>query len=228
MISNTDLIYSKLRAFQDARAKLTDDHEKKLKAMERYRGSRGHSEDVKKLQASYEAELKKLRDEYRPGLQSILGAMLDRVGARTVKAPSQEAINLLTALKMQKNPTRETLYRAAQTMCDDPISLEVLAEIASEHGISQSFRQMCPEMSSNEAAGLIQDMIHGGLDEFLQNDTTKISRIASRFYEINHGAPTPLKKRPLFETKEACFTEVFGLSGDELGKFSAIVDEVGS
>lgn len=227
MIRNSELFYAKARDFQDERARLTSSYERQLKSLERFAGSAGYDEDVEKLTATHEAALKALREKYRPELQSILAAMLDAVDRRTVTAPTAEQLNLLTALQMQKKPSLDMLQRAAETVKDNPVALAVVSDIARQHGYPQSFRSLCPEMGSDEAASLIQGMQTGVLDDFLNHDTTRLSRTVRDFYNNEYGGrgePTPLKKRPLFENRESCFHEMWGFDSDTLQRFSAIVD----
>ena len=48
MITNTELYYTKMKAFQDKRAELTEAHDKKVKSLERFKGSKGYEEDLKR------------------------------------------------------------------------------------------------------------------------------------------------------------------------------------
>ena len=102
MIKNTELYYTKMKAFQDKRAELTEAHDKKVKSLERFKGSKGYEEDLKKENERFEAELTALRDEYRPGLLTVIGGMMDAIGKRSVSAPTNDQVNLLNVLKMKK------------------------------------------------------------------------------------------------------------------------------
>ena len=59
MIKNTELLYTKMKQFQDKRVEIVDAHEKKLKSLERYKGSKGYEEELKKENEKYEKDLGK-------------------------------------------------------------------------------------------------------------------------------------------------------------------------
>ena len=56
MISNTQTLYELLKDFQDKRSALVADYEHSLNVMEKYKGSEGYEEDIKKLQEAHEKE----------------------------------------------------------------------------------------------------------------------------------------------------------------------------
>ena len=56
MITNTELYYTKMKAFQDKRVELTEAHDKKVTALERFKGSKGYDEEMKKENERFEAE----------------------------------------------------------------------------------------------------------------------------------------------------------------------------
>lgn len=223
MIKNTELYYTKMKAFQDKRAELTEAHNKKLKSLERFKGSRGYGEDLKKENDRFEAELKALRDEYRPGLHTVLSGMMDAIGKRSVSAPTNDQVNLLSVLKMKKKVTLEECQRTAEAVKDNPIAVSVVTEIAHDHGIMQNFDRLCPEMSSQKASEIVTGM-KDGLEDFLLYDTTRASRIAREYYDTRYGVTEGgLTKRRLF-TDQADFYREEGFDPETLRQFSEIVD----
>lgn len=223
MITNTELYYTKMKAFQDKRAELTDAHDKKVKALERFKGSKGYEEDLKKENERFETELTALRDEYRPGLLTVFGGMMDAIGKRSVSAPTNDQVNLLNVLKMKKRVTLEECQRTAEAVKDNPIAVSVVTEIAHDHGIMQSFDYLCPEMSSQKASDIVTGL-KNGMEDFLQYDTTRASRIAKKYHEEHYGAVEGgLTKRKLF-TDQADFYREEGFDPETLRQFSEIVD----
>ena len=223
MITNTELYYAKMKAFQDKRAELTEAHDKKVKSLERFKGSKGYEEDLKKENERFEAELTALRDEYRPGLLTVIGGMMDAIGKRSVSAPTNDQVNLLNVLKMKKRVTLEECQRTAEAVKDNPIAVSVVTEIAHDHGIMQSFDYLCPEMSSQKASDIVTGL-KNGMEDFLQYDTTRASRIAKKYHEEHYGAVEGgLTKRKLFTDRDD-FYRAEGFDPETLRQFSAIVD----
>lgn len=223
MITNTELYYAKMKEFQDKRAELTEAHDKKVKSLERFKGSKGYEEDLKKENDRFEAELTALRDEYRPGLLTVIGGMMDAIGRRSVSAPTNDQVNLLNVLKMKKRVTLEECQRTAEAVKDNPIAVSVVTEIAHDHGIMQSFDYLCPEMSSQKASDIVTGL-KNGMEDFLQYDTTRASRIAKKYHEEHYGAVEGgLTKRKLF-TDQADFYREEGFDPETLRQFSEIVD----
>jgi len=223
MITNTELYYAKMKEFQDKRAELTEAHDKKVKSLERFKGSKGYEEDLKKENERFEAELTALRDEYRPGLLTVIGGMMDAIGKRSVSAPTNDQVNLLNVLKMKKKVTLEECQRTAEAVKDNPIAVSVVTEIAHDHGIMHSFDHLCPEMSSQKASDIVTGL-KNGMEDFLQYDTTRASRIAKKYHEEHYGAVEGgLTKRKLF-TDQADFYREEGFDPETLRQFSEIVD----
>lgn len=225
MIKNTELLYVKMKNFQDKRVKIVETYEKGVKSLERFKGSKGYEEDLKKLAEKCEADLKALREEYRPSLLTVIGGMMDAIGRRSISAPTEGQINLLNVLKMKRKVTLEECQRVAESVRDNAIAVSVVTEIAHDHGIMQSFDDLCPEMSSKKAAEIVTG-IKNGLDDYLQFDTTKASRIARDYYENTYGGAinTPLPKRLLFSDQAEFYRKEIGLEGESLRQFSEIVD----
>ena len=224
MISNTELYYTKMKAFQDKRAELTEAHDKNIKSLERLRGSRAFEEDLKKENDRFETTLTSLQDEYRPSIMTVLGGMMDAVGKRSVSAPTTEQVNLLNVLKMKKKVTLEDCQRTAEAVKDNPIALSIVSEIAHDHGIMHSFNHLCPEMSSQTASDIVTGM-KNSLEDFLLYDSPRASRIAKRYHEMNYGSfDVDLPKRKLFTDKEGFYRDEIGLDADSFKQFSEIVD----
>lgn len=223
MIKNTELYYTKMKEFQDKRSELTEEHDKKVKSFERFKGSKGYDEDLKQENERFEADLKSLRDEYRSAIYTVFGGMIDAIGKRSISAPTNDQVNLLNVLRMKKKVTLEECQRTAEAVKDNPIAVSVVTEIAHDHGIMRNFDNLCPEMSSQRAANIVNGM-KDGLEDYLMYDTTRASRAAKRYHEEHYGsAEIGLVKRTLF-TDQADFYDREGLNSDTFKMFSEIVD----
>lgn len=224
MIKNTELFYTKMKQFQDKRVEIVDAHEKKLKSLERYKGSKGYEEELKKENEKYEKDLTALRDEYRPSFHTVFGGMMDAIGKRSVSAPTNDQVNLLNVLKMKKKVTLEECQRTAEAVKDNPIAVSVVTEIAHDHGIMHSFDHLCPEMSSQRASDIVTGM-KNTLEDYLQYDTTRASRVAKEYHDTHYGETEGgLTKRRLFTDQKDFYREEMGFSPEEFNQFSEIVD----
>lgn len=225
MITNTELFYTKAKQFQDKRIEIMEGYEKSRKTIDRFKGSPGYEEDLKKLNEKLEKDLTDLRDEYRPGFMVVIGGMVDAIGKRSVSAPTNDQINLLNVLKMKRKVTLEELQRTAEAVKDNPIAVSVVTEIAHDHGIMNSFDYLCPEMSSQRASEVVTGL-KNWVDDFIQYDTTRASRVAKKFYTTQYGETEGgLTKRRIF-TDQADFFQEIGLEGETLSQFREIVDAV--
>lgn len=223
MIKNTELYFKKMKAFQDKRSEIMETYEKELQSIERFKGSTGYDDEKKKLKEKLEEDLSSLRDEYRPGLLVVLGGMMDAIGKRSVSAPTSDQVNLLSVLKMKRKVTLEECQRTAEAVKNNPIAVSVVTEIAHDHGIMHSFDHLCPEMSSQRASEIVTGM-KNNLEDFLQYDTTKASRIAKDYHDRLYGeTESGLTKRRLF-TNQAEFYREEGFDPETLRQFSEIVD----
>ena len=224
MISNSELYYKNMKAFQDKRIELTKEHDSIVKRLERFEGSTGYEEDLKKENERFEVELRSLRDEYRPTFDTILSGMVEAIGRRSVSAPTSDQVNLLNVLKMKRKVTLEDCRRTAEAVKDNPIAVSVVTEIAHDHGIMHSFDHLCPEMSSQRASDIVTGMKEG-LEDFLLYDTPRASRIVAKHNETMYGVTdTKLPKRRVFTNQEEFYRDVVGLEGDTFSQFSEIVD----
>lgn len=227
MISNTTLFYKKAMQYQSKRADLMSEYEKGLQSLERYRGSEAYTEDLQKLKDKHEAAMTALIDEYRPAFQTILGGMTDTIGRRSIPAPTADQVNTLSILRMRKKLTADDVARAAQSLKGSRLALDVLSEIAAEHGLPHDFDDLCPEMSSSTAERVVENL-RSQVEDFLQFDTPRSARVAARYYQEHYGTETKLPKRAEFADKAGCFAELGGMDPEALEQFSAIVDGGGA
>ena len=181
------------------------------------------------------ADLKALAAEYRPGLYEDLRLMGEAISRRPMKAPTSDQVNLLNVLKLKKNVTTEELQRVAEAVKDCPVALSVVTDIARDHGIMRTFDHLSTEMSSQYAEGIVNNL-KTGIEDFLANDTTRVSRMATAYHDSHFGSgeamrtgldpqpPTGLMKRRIFNDRESFYRNEIGLDHDTLQKFADIVD----
>lgn len=206
MLTRTERFFRKAKQFQDERAKLTDEFEKKIQGLHKYKGSAGYTKDVEKAENEYKKTLEELKINYQDDFYSILKGMTEAVNVRTIEAPTQEMLNLLSALKMQK-VSRDMLDRAAVAMNGNPVAIGVIQDIAKEAGIAGNyFNHYCHEMSNEKAYDVIK-ALGKGVTDFLNSDSKRTSRVAEQFYQRHYGEGISPKRRELFDNEEDCFFE---------------------
>ena len=222
MIKNTDLFYRNLQKFHDERKAILAKHEKAVNNLEGYKGSKGYEEDRKTVDQERDEALSELRRTYSPKFNIAINAMREQIGKRSVKAPTNEQVNILNMLKLKKNPTQEECDRVAQSVSDNPMALSIVTEIAREAGYLGNYASLCPEISSQDALEGV-DSIQKNLADFMTTDASRVSRITSRYNEDHYGTPTPMRRID-FNTREEAYRTVCGFNEDYLEKFSALVD----
>lgn len=224
MMKNTEVFYTRAKQFQDKRQEMTEKYEKKLKDLERFKGSKGYEDDVKKLKDEHEAALEALRREYRESFRTIFSGMVDNIERRTISAPTTDQVNLLNTLKMKKKVSEEECRRVAEAVKDNPIAVSIVTEIAHDRGIMRNYDDLCPEMSSERASRIVAGMREIS-EDFLSYDTTRASRMVNEHRRELYGTEIgELTKRTLFTSMEGCYQEIAGLSGESLKHFSEAVD----
>ena len=224
MIKNTEAFYARAKQYQDKRAQLVSDYEKKLESLKKYEGSQGYQEDLEKLQKDHKEALTALQAEYRVSLQTILKGMSEAIGRRKINPPTNDQLNLIHLLKMRDKVSMEELDRVAEMVKDNGIAMGVVQEIAHNNGIMRNYESMCTEMSSSYAQKVVKG-ISDGLEDWLQYDTPRAGRIANKYFNEKYGTPErELQKRPLFEDMAGCYGDLAGLDHEGLKLFSEAVD----
>ena len=228
MIKNSDLFYNRAKEYQSKRKDIMDTYESTLAKLEKAKGSQLYTEETKKAAKTRDAALQALQSEYREYFRISLDAMADANGKRGIAAPTADQLSILQALKMRDNVSQRELDRAANSCKDNPLAISVINEIAKKNGFLRGYHTETGEMSVEDADKTIESL-RGGLNDFLQHDTSRAARAAAehnaRMYGTT-GNERPLAKRPLFEDKASCFNQLlpFGMSEATYNGFCAAVD----
>ena len=120
-------------AVKNYRQKLSDiwaEYDAGMKNLERYKGSAGYSKEAAELERKRQEAIQATQVEFRAHFANIVQYMRECATSRSMDAPTQEQLNLLTALKMREKISRDELQQAAKTLKDSPVCLSVLDEIA--------------------------------------------------------------------------------------------------
>lgn len=224
MIKNTEAFYTRAKQYQDKRSQMVSDYEKKLESMKRYEGSSGYQEDLKKIQKEHNEALTALQGEYRQSLRTILKGMDEALSRRKINAPTNDQLNLIHLLKMRDKVSVEELDRVAEMVKDNGIAMGVIQEVARNNGIMKNYESMCSEMSSSYAQKVLNGLSET-VEDWIMYDTPRAGRLVNKFNAEHYGAPeAKLRKRPLFEDMDGCFSDLAGLDQEGLRLFSEAVD----
>ena len=221
---NTDFLYSSVKTFQDKRRPIMDTYEKRIRELKGTEGSLFYTEESKKAASQRDAALATLKREASDKMNAAIKLMRSKNHARTIAAPTEEELRTIQALKLRENITEDELTQIANSVSDNPICIGIVQEIARNNGIHKNYSSLCGNTLTIEAADRIINELVSTLNDFMEHDTTKASRhLAERQEALYGNINTPLRKRELFDTKEACF-ENMGIGSEELKALCAAVD----
>jgi len=226
---NTDTFFTRAQEFQDQRKAVMDEFEDAAVRLATARGSQYFDDEMAKAREKRDAALDKLRDQYGSALRASIDAMDAANRGRPMKAPTQDELALLQALKLRDDVSEQELEAAAHALKGVPVCLSALGEIARKQGFLRTnflvFSE-APEMPVDAAAKTLEGL-RAGVADFLATDEDPIARsYAAHWQTLNGKDPNapPLPKRRMFTDKAGCFSELAGLSADALPSFCLAVD----
>lgn len=227
-MNNTNVFFALMKKYQDDRNEIISSYETRVKQLEPTRGSVYFTDEMKKAEDEKDAALKQLKGEFWDYISKPLYEMRITNKNRGMTPPTEEELRLVQLLKMKENTNEAELRAAANTLKHNATCLSILAEIARKNNIYVNFITFADskELPVDAAETYINSLTEATKD-FIEYDTTRASRVARKYHENIYGvdinAPA-LPKRRIFETKEECFEEFIGLSGDAYTAFIEAVD----
>lgn len=222
-MKNTERLFEALKAYQDKRAgilKAYNDYAEKLK---KAKGSTYYTEQMKKAIQERDSALKRAQAETGEKVDSIFNDMTVTNNSRTMKAPTDEQLKILSALKMRDNVTETELTTAANACKDTPAALAIVQEIANKNAIPRNFLGDNGEMTINRAQSLINDLKRDTRD-FLEHETTPAARLYAKHESDLYGVNTTPTTRPTFDTINGCYKTVANMSSNDVKALSGVVD----
>ena len=141
-----------------------------------------------------------------PKIDAALGWMHEANNKRPVKAPTQEQLNILSLLEQRENLSKDELDRVCNSVCDCDLAIARLNELAHKHDVLLHY-QLNDGISIEDANDRLRGL-SSFLSDFIEHDTTRVSRIASQYHKEHYGSDSaPLTPRKAFDNK-------FDLFGD--------------
>lgn len=227
-MKNTETLYTRAKEYQDKRAEIITAYETRMNELEDKRGSEYFEKESRKAVTDREEALKPLKAEYLGYFIETLNAMTAANTNRAMTPPTEEELRLIQLLKLKEKPTEAELEAAANTLCNNATCLSILTEIAHKQGYIKGFANFskAKEMPVDTAEATI-NQLNGNLRDFIEHDTSRAARVAQNYHKNVYGLSgdeKPLPKRAIFQSKDECFKELAGLSGDAYDAFCAAVD----
>ena len=227
-MTNSELFYRKSLDFQNRRKAIVDEYEKRIADLQDMKGSKYFTTETEKAVAKRDAELATLKEEYRGNLRTIFDAMSKSNRRRSVKAPTQDELNIVSALKMRDSISPEEFETIANSLRGNRMCLQILQETAHKMGVMRSFMHYAEDADFGlSQVDEIIDSTAKGMNDFIEYDTVRAARVAMEHHARLYGSTgdeKPLPKRPLFETMEGCFADLFGVAGDSYQALCRAID----
>lgn len=227
-MANTEWLYTQAKAYQDKRRAIMNEYETRLYSLEDTKGSKYYQDETKKAEDKRDEALKALQIEYNETFTKIIKAMNEANARRTMKAPTEDELRLISALKMRENISENELTMIANAVKGNGLCLSIVQETAKKNNIMRNYCSF--EEGKEMPFAAVESEINGlasSLRDFVSYDTTKAARLERKMHETHYGinpdAPA-LPKRALFNDKAGCFKELTGLTGDSLTAFCKAVD----
>lgn len=226
-MKNTERFYKRAQEYQDKRATIQERYERELQELENKQGSSYYEERLKEIESEHKASIASLKKEYSSYFQVILSDMSDTNNARGIKAPTEEELRIIQLLKMKDKLTERELEASAVTLANNDTCLSILTEIAHKQGILRSFMTYSKnEAPAVESVNGILKELRASVNDFMDYDTTKISRAVENYNTSHYGTnvSTNLVKRAQFSDIEGCYKELANMTPKELELFSSVVN----
>ena len=224
---NSDKFYEVSLNFQNQRKLTVDKFEKRMRELEKAKGSKLYTDESRAAEEEKNTKLKALQTNYLSEIKDVFADMRKINNSRKMTPPTQEQLAILSALKLREHLSSDDIISAANSLSDNRFCLSVLDEIAHKNGIV-GCNVMSFAKSDSFTIGEVENIISSAeksIKDFIEFDTAdSVRRIATQRAE-HYGNAYQLPKRKLFETKEECFISLCGLSESNWMDFEFCVDE---
>ena len=216
-ITNTQKYYNIIRDFRKALRAIDEKFSPRYEELRRYEGSAGYKESVDELDKARKGLIDEVRVEASKELEDVVAAMRTAYQSRPSKAPTQEQLAILQALKMRENVGKDELREALNAVQDCPLAVQVIGEIAAKHHHILGLRQ---ELS--------RDMVSRSLDALLLNGQKMISRLErpgeARRTAVNTGNWDGFRFDVDPADPQDCARVFGGVGSADFSKFAEMVD----
>lgn len=128
-MSRTFDVYDAMNDFRKAQIANRAKYLEKKKSLDRYIGSPAYAEDLKKIQDERNQANAAARAACKAKIDPIFKAMHEANSKRRITAPSEDAVRILTVVKMIKKPSKVFMDSVANSLEGNALALAALDTI---------------------------------------------------------------------------------------------------
>ena len=176
-MKHTTSLSQGVRAYLDEIAGIDKFYDAELQKIERYKGSAGYDEDVKRIEQGRKSDLREARRLYDSKISKTLNDMRNVLDNRTVaaKPPSEEQLRSLQLLKMRGEISKADIQRTADLCRDNRDAMSLLQEIAHERGIvGLDLRSTDTTLSNEDARHGFDNLRRSCADLFIERENNEL------------------------------------------------------
>ena len=235
-MTNTFALYDAMSDFRKAQIASRETYLQKKKRIDPYAGSTGYEDDLKKIREERNQANAAARAACKAKIDPIFKAMREANAKRSIAAPSEEAIRILTVASMLKKPSKSFLDAVSNSLDGSALCLAALDSIARSawENDPDPNKRWTPHYEASAAAKELDPQYAADAIKALQNTCNEIlngsgaNRVRERGADRNmrvHGMaydPDDLPQEPEYMTEQD-FYKREGSSDYEL--FAAAVNE---
>lgn len=218
-MDNAYYLYEAMNEFRKAQIANRETYLNKKQGLDRYKGSVAYDEELKQFQEERSQANAAARAACKAKIDPIFKAMHETNAKRGITAPSEEAIRILTAVKMLKKPSKPFLDCVANSLGGNALALAVLSEIARDAWKDELLieNRVVPDYSSRAANELNPDgaaeainSLQRTCNEIINGSGANRGREmwAKRNQQINGGQfdPDEFPQEPAYESEKDFYT----------------------
>ena len=128
-MTRTVELYEAMNEFRKAQIANRTKYLEKKKSLDRYTGSVGYADDLKKIQDERNQANAAARAVCKAKIDPIFKAMREANVKRGIEAPSEEALRILSAVKMLEKPSKAFMDCVANSLGGNALALVCLTQI---------------------------------------------------------------------------------------------------
>ena len=133
-MNNFQKFYIDITGFRDEMKGAVKRYQVTIKELERFKGSAGYNEEIKKAETAYRTETEAIRALYSERLSKRREDCLAVLHTHRDPLPTPEQIAALQALKLLDKPTKAQIIDLMPQMKDCPLAMAALRDTALQHG----------------------------------------------------------------------------------------------
>ena len=128
-MDNAYYLYEAMNDFRKAQIANRTKYLERKKSLDRYSGSAGYADDLKKIQEERNQANAAARAACKAKIDPIFNSMRESNAKRRITAPSEEAVRILTVVKMLKKPSKVFMDSVANSLEGNALALAALDTI---------------------------------------------------------------------------------------------------